>query len=465
MKNITLSTYVSNGVQTKYFAAGLNIADNSYVIVIVSSEQLTAADFNVLPDFNIQLNAIYPRGTSISIYAFEEATYTIPSTKTNNFTTIAQTVYVADGATSSFAGPGNANFYIVAINGYIGTEGRDYDRTNNIIQFTRPVSAKAIIDITTFTYTAATDIVGGVSATDHLHKIDRAELTADGIHDTFKAGSMTSNKSIYSLVFINKLKKEPGIDYIVSHGRIKFNQTPTAGANITVISFNKAAPSLIPKSPTRVRYLDKDANLNERTLYRNYWREQISHYGMTVNYYTSLTNTGNMDVIYGEAPLAGYSEPVELNIAIQIDTETSMFAKFGVMTDTDATCYIHHDDFQEIFGLSSEPKTGDLIELTEMGVDRLNYPNRGPRIMEITDKSDEVSNTTNNLAGHYVWQIKLKRFDYSKEFSILPELGTKDSSFTGETVEGALNPIEELSRQVFDYTQNTCSNDSVYGDY
>ena len=74
-------------------------------------------------------------------------------------------------------------------------------------------------------------------------------------------------------------------------------------------------------------------------------------------------------------------------------------------------------------------------------------------------------NEINNLAGHYVWILKLKRFDYSKEFSMLPELGTKDVAYDGETIANQINPYEELSKKVFDYDKNTCSNDKVYGDY
>lgn len=85
--------------------------------------------------------------------------------------------------------------------------------------------------------------------------------------------------------------------------------------------------------------------------------------------------------------------------------------------------------------------------------------------MEIVQKDDEIYNEINNIAGHYVWVLKLKRFDYSKEPSMLPELGTKDPSITGETVPNLPNPYEELSRKVFDYDKNPCSNDKVYGDY
>jgi hypothetical protein len=307
-------------------------------------------------------------------------------------------------------------------------------------------------------------ITGGVSQRDNVASLIRTTLIADGVKDTYKITGASSNKSKYCLVFVNNFLIEGGIDYIISQNRVKFFNTPLKNAHLTFIAFKAEAI----KKYNRVKYINKETTPNERELFNNYWREQISHYGVTVNYYTNLTTKANADYVYGESALAGYSEPEELNIVVKLDSENSMFTKFGHIMDSDGTAYIHHEDFQEVFGQRTEPKIGDLIELTEIGSDRLNYPDRGPRIMEIVDKQDEIPGETNNLAGHYVWYIKLKRFDYSREQSILPELGTKDAEDTGETIstpDGDINKIQELSRQIFDYNNNSCSNDDVYGDY
>lgn len=471
IRNVVVTNYTADGTTSQFFAAGLNTPNAAYTIVVVAGRQIPISEYSVLSDFTIQLATVPTRNRVVSIYSFEEATTTLDVNDQDNITTVDHTVYVCDGNTSSFSVvvPSRAKNiqYIVTTGGFINTPVADYDIIDNNIVFGSALFRGTVLDITTF-YNTPPDIPtkGGVSPVSVITQIRREEIIADGTTDTFTLSTQTQNKSVYTLVFVNGIKYESGVEYITSHGRVKFNRVIIAGANISFIVFNRAAPTLIPKSPTtRVRYLNKDTNLNERTLYKNYWREQISQYGMIVNYYTSLTNIENADAIYGEAPLAGYSEPEELNIAIQIDSENTMFSKFGLMADTEATCIIHHEDFQEIFGPQSEPKAGDLIEFTEVGIDRLNFPNRGPRIMEITQRSDEVPGVTNNLAGHYVWQIKLKRFDYSKEFSMLPELGTKDSLNDGQTIEGVPNSIDEMSRRIFDYTVNPCSNDNVYGDY
>jgi len=471
IRNVIVSQYIADGLTSKFMSAGLTTLDAAYNIVVINGRQVPTSKYTILPDFAIQLVDIPANRSKVSIHAFEKANSTLDIYSNDNVTTISHTSYVCDGLTSSFPAPTPARsrniHYIVTMGGFITTQVADYDIVANSIVFGSALFKGVILDITVF-YNTPPDmsIIGGISPAGEITQVQREEITASGTTDTYTLPTLTLNKSVYSLIFINGIKCEAGVEYISSHGRIKFNRVIPAGAIISFIIFNRAAPALVPKSPTtRVRYLDKDANLNERTLYKNYWREQISQYGMIVNYYTSLTTVENADIIYGESPLAGYSEPEELNIAIQIDSEDTMFSKFGLMADTEATCIIHHEDFQDIFGPQSEPKAGDLIEFTEVGIDRLNFPNRGPRIMEITQRSDEIPGVTNNLAGHYVWQIKLKRFDYSKEFSMLPELGTKDPSNDGQTIEGLPNSIEEMSKKIFDYTVNPCSNDNVYGDY
>lgn len=475
VKNIYASSHTANGISDEYQAFGLNTVDPSYCIVSVGKETQThGTHYTVLPNFKIKFTTIPVAGRSIDIYSFSEAAKTNAIGEGDNVTSVTRTTYISDGSTNTFTVNGNLvntdNCIVTAgagifSSGYIYQYGRDYNIINNTIVFTATPPARFTINILVFSSNQFL-IKGGVSARDNIAIVKRHDVVADGTKDTYTITGATSNKSIYCLVAFNGRMLEGGTDYIVSHNRVKFMKRPAAGDKLVFIAFGAAPSVKIPKPVTdRVRYLDKSNNLNERTLFRNYWREQISQYGLTVNYYTNLTNLANADVIYGEAPLAGYSEPEELNIAIKVDSETSLFSKFGYMSDTEATCYIHHDDFQEVYGTGSEPKAGDLIEFTEIGIDRLNYPKRGPRIMEITEKNDEVPAEINNLAGHYVWQVKMKRFDYSREKTIIPELGTVEPTNTGETVPGVPNAIDELSKQIFDYEKSLCSDDSVYGDY
>lgn len=476
MKNVFSSNFVADGTTTIFPAYGLNTVDPAYCLVTLGKYTLThGTDYSILPNFNINFVTAPPASVGIAIYVFEAATNTLPHKKEDNITHITRTNYVSDGTTNIFYANGNltANNNCLVIagagasrSGFVYQFNKDYTIAGNNIIFNSIPPARISVQILVFD-TNIPSITGGVSEYNHTDLITRADVVADGTSRVYSVPGRTESNSLYCMVAYNGRMLEGGVDYIISHSRVKFIKAiPPANTKLTFIVFNPAAPALIPPSPIdRVKYLNKATNLNERTLYKNYWREQIRHYGMTVNYYLNKTTKDNADIIYGESSIAGYTEPEKLNIAIKIDNESSMFTKFGLSSDTDATCYIHHEDFQEVFGAGSEPKIGDLIEFIEIGEDRLNYPKRGPRIMEITMKNDEIPSEINNLAGHYVWQVNLKRFDYSRENSILPELGTIPATDTGETVPGVDNPVEVLSKEIFDYTVHPCSNDNVYGDY
>ena len=69
-----------------------------------------------------------------------------------------------------------------------------------------------------------------------------------------------------------------------------------------------------------------------------------------------------------------------------------MLSKFGIMLDADATAWIPIEDFQEIFGAGAEPKSGDVLELVDVGVDRPG--DRGNPKYEITDRDDDMIPTT-----------------------------------------------------------------------
>lgn len=475
LRKVYVSTHTGDGTLTIFPAYGLSTVQPGFCLVTADKVlQTPGVDYNVLPNFTIQFITAPNNNSQVNIYSFEEVTRTLSVSDKDNITTITRTRYVSDGTTTSYIAKGELltpdNCIVTsgagfAASGYVYQYGADFTVSGNTINFVAPLPAKMVITILVFS-SSVVKTVGGVSTKDNLVIVTRTDVVADGVRNLYSITGSTSSKSLYCLVAANGRMLEGGIDYVVSHNRVKFIKVPAAGTALSFIAYGAAEPPSVPPSLThRVKFLDKDANLNERTLYRNYWREQILHYGLTVNYYSNLTTKANANIIYGESPLSGYAEPEQINVAIRLDGETSMFSKFGLTSDTDATCYIHHDDFQEVFGAGSEPRSGDLIEFIEIGSDRLNYPKRGPRIMEITLKEDDIPSEINNLAGHYVWKVTLKRFDYSRENNIIPELGTPEPADTGETVPGTPNPIEELSKQIFDYDLNQCSNDSVYGDY
>jgi hypothetical protein len=203
----------------------------------------------------------------------------------------------------------------------------------------------------------------------------------------------------------------------------------------------------------------------------SWWREQINIYGMLVNYYVNKTTASNADVVYGSAPAAGFNPPASVVLLVKPEADSSTFSRFGLISDSEATAYIHPEDYEKTFGVGKEPKSGDVFELSEYGSDRINYPTRGPYYMELTERTDETfGQETNAIAGHYVWRFKCKRFNFSHETDIQPELGTKTTADAGSIDLSAVPPvtassIDIESKKIFDYDTTCNSNDSVYGDY
>jgi hypothetical protein len=160
----------------------------------------------------------------------------------------------------------------------------------------------------------------------------------------------------------------------------------------------------------KLRFLDKSRNIQERKNFSNWWKEQINIFGQEVTYYTNNSQLSSMTSLYGEDVISGYSEGKKLIVQLNLNNDAYLLSKFGILADSDMSGVIHPDLFTEIFGLSSEPKMGDLMELSEFGSDRLNYPRRGPTIYELTEVVDEFQ--LNAIAGHYVWFFKAKRYDF-----------------------------------------------------
>ena len=207
----------------------------------------------------------------------------------------------------------------------------------------------------------------------------------------------------------------------------------------------------------KLRFLNKKQNINERRNFSNWWYEQINIYGQEIDYYTNITQLSSAYHLYGEEPNAGFSNPRKMIVLLNLNNDSYLLSKFGIIADSDMTGVIHPKSFTSIYGLSSEPRMGDLMRLTEFGSDRLNYPRRGPTIFEITEVIDEFQ--LNAIGGHYVWFFKAKRFDYSYEPGS-PGAGDGNTPLDDNDV------IEQLANANFNYNEeNPCSDTSVYGEY
>ena len=189
----------------------------------------------------------------------------------------------------------------------------------------------------------------------------------------------------------------------------------------------------------KVRYLNKRFNSNERENYSRWWKEQINHYGTSVTYYTNNYSLVNHNFLYGEDSTSNFTKADDLVMLTDITNDSLMLSKFGIMADCDMTAVIHISAFYEKFGCGTEPKAGDLIQLTEYGADRPG--GRMAPIYEITERDDEYLPMTNPLIGHYVWYIKCKRFEYSYESGVPNGPNNKQPSDGGAY--GVLEPVVE----------------------
>jgi hypothetical protein len=207
----------------------------------------------------------------------------------------------------------------------------------------------------------------------------------------------------------------------------------------------------------KLRYLNKKINHQERKNFSNWWYEQINIYGQEIEYYTNQTSLSSAYQFYGENIDVGFGQPNKMVVLLNLNNDSYLLSKFGIIADSDMTGVIHPKGFTKYYGLSSEPKPGDLMVLSEFGSDRLNYPKRGATVYEITEIKDEFE--YNPIAGHYVWFFKARRYDYSYETG-------GPGSGQGNTPVDDNDSTEEAAKINFDYLEdNPCSNTSVYGEY
>jgi hypothetical protein len=188
---------------------------------------------------------------------------------------------------------------------------------------------------------------------------------------------------------------------------------------------NNPFPGLVQDDQTCWRFTDKSNQDSERLLFDNWWRELINQFGVKTTYYVNTFNTLSADNLYGEQPTKKFAPPVEFVMGINLNDNAITLSQFGFLSDDEVTGFIHIQAFESAFSSLTaeglwetqnniiEPKAGDIFQLSEFGSDRPS--NRQPKYFEITEKLDEDIAQINPLAGHYVFLVKAKRYDYSFE--------------------------------------------------
>jgi hypothetical protein len=199
-------------------------------------------------------------------------------------------------------------------------------------------------------------------------------------------------------------------------------------------------------------------------------------FGQKVAYHTINYQLSAQDSTYGEMPVATYNSSQDVIMMIELTEDSIMLGKFGFESEDEVTAYITISSFKAAFPSTEEPKSGDVFTLDEYGNDRPG--DRGGKSFEITQRLDQEVGTINPLMGHYVWQIKARRLDFTFEPGLSAEKGSSqltDDSFAGR-LSGYTNPqinvkssddasdADADSKTIFDYT-DFGDNDDVYGDY
>jgi hypothetical protein len=159
-------------------------------------------------------------------------------------------------------------------------------------------------------------------------------------------------------------------------------------------------------------------------------------------------------------------------------------SKFGFNAGDDATCYMAYNNFLKVMSgeqifvdikRNVEPTAGDVFEMVEYGSDRTG--GRSGRFFQISQKRDQnVGQSMNILGGHYGWEIKALRMEYSWEPNLPQEGGNEQTTldtFYGKlssTIAGELSSapksyegsIDEESVKIFDMSVNDTD---MYGTY
>jgi hypothetical protein len=184
-------------------------------------------------------------------------------------------------------------------------------------------------------------------------------------------------------------------------------------------------------------------------------QEMIQLLGQKVNYYVNMTTPLSSDTFYGEQPTAGFHGPKQMKMMIELNESALSLSNYGFNQDDEITAYLTYETFVSSFSgdgiymalnQNMEPKSGDVFCMFEYGNDRVN--GRGGNFFEITQRRDQDvgGNNLNPLGGHYGWEIKAKRMEYSWQPGLPQE--AVNQQMTEDTFYGKLMseiPMEEKS--------------------
>mgnify|MGYP003128260365 FL=1 len=215
-----------------------------------------------------------------------------------------------------------------------------------------------------------------------------------------------------------------------------------------------------------IRFNLKSNTVNERAqTYKRWWKEQVRLYGTKIDYYVRNFTLSASDKVYGENTHQGYHPKASFVMLIDLTDGSLTYSQYGLVSDDELTAIIDIETYQDSISASTEPKAGDVFQLTEYGDDRPN--SRDGKIFEITERLDQSVNEINQLQGHYVFRLKARRNDHAFLPGLDAEAGSTqvtDTSGVGSLTAietDYINDLDTDQSSYFDYG----TNDDVYGDY
>ena len=191
--------------------------------------------------------------------------------------------------------------------------------------------------------------------------------------------------------------------------------------------------------------------------------EMINSMGQKISYWINTTTLSSADMLYGEDTVSVYSGPTNIKMRVELNESSLALSKFGFNADDEETLYVTYTSFNKTFSannyyvsnnISVEPKSGDVFQMNEYGLDRAN--GRNGNYFMITERRDQdISGDMNALGGHYGWRLKAKRLEYSWQPGLRQEL--VNDQFTEDTFYGKLssNIVGELSSAPKSYLDNS----------
>ena len=145
-----------------------------------------------------------------------------------------------------------------------------------------------------------------------------------------------------------------------------------------------------------LRFTNKNYNKSTTAQIQKWIDEQVALYGTSVDYFEYNYQLGRHDYLLGEDRPAPFKDPVQMIAIVNVNNDNLMLSKFGLQTQSDIVCYIPYKRFAEAVGNKlARPKAGDLIRLTELGMDRplgpYGYPYYGADCTEDSSGSSGTS--------------------------------------------------------------------------